>query len=146
MCSDYFKGKHNLIFLLYTYCRNIYPKGRSIMKMYRVVPQTKSGNKFDTMAAVLYCETMCLLLPGYTRYKSWWYVDSGDSIYRCITTERIYNSLSSLLCQAEHHLSVSYSLQTPCAEFNIGPPPKYHFFLYKKPCIFVHIFSWSTIG
>jgi len=26
---------------LYTYCRNTYPKGRALMKMYRVVPQTK---------------------------------------------------------------------------------------------------------
>jgi len=28
-------------FLLYTYCRNTYPKGRALMKMYRVVLQTK---------------------------------------------------------------------------------------------------------
>jgi len=31
-------------FLLYTYCRNIYPKGRALMKMNRVVPQMKRGN------------------------------------------------------------------------------------------------------
>jgi len=30
--------------LLYTYCRNTYPKGRALMKMYRAVPITKIGN------------------------------------------------------------------------------------------------------
>jgi len=33
-------------FLLYTYCSNTYPKGRAIMKMYRVVPITKRGNSY----------------------------------------------------------------------------------------------------
>ena len=30
--------------LLYTYCRNTYPKGRALMKMNRVIRQTKRGN------------------------------------------------------------------------------------------------------
>ena len=35
------KKKHNFQhFLLYTYCRNTYPKGRALMLMYRVVPIT----------------------------------------------------------------------------------------------------------
>ena len=42
-------SKENTIsfFLLYTctHCRNTYPKGRALMKMYRVVPQTKRGDK-----------------------------------------------------------------------------------------------------
>ena len=30
--------------LLYRYCRNTYPKGRTLMQMYRVVPKTKREN------------------------------------------------------------------------------------------------------
>jgi len=30
---------------LYTYCQNTYPKGTALIKMYRVVPQTKIGNR-----------------------------------------------------------------------------------------------------
>ena len=36
------------IFTIYsynTYCRNTYPKGRALMKMYGVVPQTKRGSR-----------------------------------------------------------------------------------------------------
>jgi len=38
------KGKHNFKQFYYTKCRNTNPKGRSLMKMYRVVPQTKRVN------------------------------------------------------------------------------------------------------
>ena len=39
------KGKHNFKpVLLYTYCRNTYPKERALIKMYRVVPITKIWN------------------------------------------------------------------------------------------------------
>ena len=37
--------KENTISNIFTNtCRNTYPKGRALMKMYRVVPQTKRGN------------------------------------------------------------------------------------------------------
>jgi len=38
------KGKNTFRhILLYTYCRNTYPKGRALMKMHRVVTQAKRG-------------------------------------------------------------------------------------------------------
>ena len=43
-------------FLLYRYCRNTYPKGRALMKMYIVVPQTKRGNScLRTIYVQLHC-------------------------------------------------------------------------------------------
>ena len=41
------------IFLLYIHCRNAYTKGKALMKMYRVVPQTKRRNNINVTLSIL---------------------------------------------------------------------------------------------
>ena len=52
------------IVVLYTYCRNTYPKGRVLMKMNRVVTQTKRGNANlnDLCKRTLLC--LCMIANG----------------------------------------------------------------------------------
>jgi len=58
------KGKHNFKHFYYIHIVEItYPKGRALMKMYRVVPQTKRGN--------------CIYL--------FWYL--GTHVTRCVYTK-----------------------------------------------------------
>ena len=52
------KGKNNFKhFLLYTYGRNTYQKGTALMKMYRVVPQTKRGNYHVATVCHMVCKS-----------------------------------------------------------------------------------------
>ena len=50
----------NMVVVLISFNENTYPKGRALVQMYRVVPQTKRGNMFQNRNNEELCDNLFL--------------------------------------------------------------------------------------
>ena len=95
------KGKNNFKhFLLYTYGRNTYQKGTALMKMYRVVPQTKRGNYHVATVCHMVCKSHSVF-PLHTMVSN--IVYSFDKIVNGLN----YPGSSRIICTKASRLHVS---------------------------------------